>query len=130
MQDDKIDRKILQQNLREVQTPVAKMINSELKTVLEQAIRQLPEKYRAVFVMREIEDMNITETQECLDISKTNVKVRLNRAKALLKEYLGRFYSKSEILQFHLLRCDRVFFHVMNKIEATGNLPDADSAEK
>ena len=63
MQDVKIDRKILQQNLREVQTPVAKMINSELKTVLEQAIRQLPEKYRAVFVMREIEDMNITETQ-------------------------------------------------------------------
>lgn len=69
-----------------VQTPVNKMLNSELKSVLEDAISKLPEKYRIVFIMREVENMNIAETQDCLNISAVNVKVRLNRAKALLRK--------------------------------------------
>jgi RNA polymerase sigma factor (sigma-70 family) len=119
MNDDKMDTEIYRQNMNEVKTPVAKMLNSELKIILEQAIRQLPEKYRAVFIMREIEEMNVAETQECLDISQANVKVRLNRAKALLKGYLSQFYSKSDILHFHLTRCDRVVAEVMKGIETT-----------
>jgi RNA polymerase sigma factor (sigma-70 family) len=119
MNDDKMDTEIYRQNINEVETPMAKMLNSELKIILEQAIRQLPEKYRAVFVMREIEEMNVAETQECLDISRANVKVSLNRAKALLKEYLSQFYSKSDILHFHLSRCDRVVAEVMKRIETT-----------
>ena len=70
----------------ETQTPFMKILNVELKTILEKAILNLPEKYRTVFIMREIEQMNVAETKECLDITEVNVKVRLNRAKSLLKD--------------------------------------------
>ena len=116
MNDDTMDREIYQQHTKEVQTPVAKMLNSELKAALEEAIAQLPEKYRTVFIMREIEDMNVAETQACLDISEANVKVRLNRAKVLLKDSLSQFYKKEDILHFHLSRCDRMIEQVMSKI--------------
>lgn len=118
MNDDTMDKEIYQQHTIEVQTPVAKMLNSELKFALEEAIRKLPEKYRTVFIMREIEDMNVAQTQACLDISEANVKVRLNRAKALLKESLGALSIKEDILHFHLSRCDRVIEGVMKGIEA------------
>ena len=118
MNDDKMDKEIYQQHTKEVQTPVVKMINTELKLALEDAIRQLPEKYRTVFIMREIEDMNVAETQACLDISGVNVKVRLNRAKALLRESLSAFYKKEDILHFHLSRCDRVIEKVMSKVQS------------
>jgi len=118
MNDDKMDREIYQQHTKEVQTPVVKIINAELKLALEDAIRQLPEKYRTVFIMREIEEMNVAETQACLDISGVNVKVRLNRAKALLRESLSAFYKKEDILHFHLSRCDRVIEKVMSKVQS------------
>ena len=118
MNDDKMDREIYQQHTKEEQTPVVKIINAELKLALEDAIRQLPEKYRTVFIMREIEDMNVAETQACLDISGVNVKVRLNRAKALLRESLSAFYKKEDILHFHLSRCDRVIEKVMSKVQS------------
>ncbi|HKO82666.1 MAG TPA: RNA polymerase sigma factor [Chitinophagaceae bacterium] len=117
MNDDTMDKEIYQQHKIEVQTPAAKMLNAELKLALEEAIRRLPEKYRTVFVMREIEDMNVAETQACLDISAVNVKVRLNRAKVLLKESLSEFYKKEDILHFHLSRCDKMVEHVMKQVE-------------
>ncbi|MBZ5856981.1 sigma-70 family RNA polymerase sigma factor [Flavihumibacter profundi] len=100
-----------------VQTPDTKVINSELKALLDGAIRKLPEKYRIVFVMREIENMNVSETQECLSISEVNVKVRLNRAKAMLRESLAGYYRREDIMHFHLSRCNGIVEMVMNQIE-------------
>lgn len=117
MNDDTMDNEIYRQHTMGVQTPVAKLLNSELKVILEEAIRQLPEKYRIVFIMREIEGMNIADTQQCLDISEVNVKVRLNRAKALLRESLNGHYKKEDILHFHLNRCDKMVDKVMKEIE-------------
>ncbi len=94
----------------------AKVMNAELKSILEQAILQLPEKYRTVFVMREIENMNIAETKACLNISAINVKVRLNRAKALLRKTLKEFYQKEDVFNFHLSRCDRMVQQVLCRI--------------
>ncbi len=106
-----------QQLTTDTQTPFKKVLNSELKNILQEAICNLPEKYRTVFVMREIEHMNVAETQHCLDISEVNVKVRLNRAKALLRESLSTYYPKEEILHFHLKRCDKMVELVMQKIK-------------
>jgi RNA polymerase sigma-70 factor (ECF subfamily) len=100
------------------QTPLIKVLNSELKEVLERSIQSLPEKYRIVFVMREIENMNIAETKECLGISETNVKVRLNRAKSLLRDSLSSYVKKEELLHFHLSRCDNMVQKVMDRIRA------------
>ena len=117
MNDDTMDKKIYDHHTNGVQTPADKMLNIELKDALERAIRLLPEKYKVVFVMRELEGMNIAETKECLDLSEANVKVRLNRAKAMLKESLSEYYKKEEILHFHLLRCDRIVQAVMSEIK-------------
>jgi RNA polymerase sigma factor (sigma-70 family) len=114
MNDENIEN-VMKQN-KELNTPATATVNSELRSILNDAIGKLPEIYRSVFVMREIENMNIAETKECLNISEVNVKVRLNRAKALLRDILSAQYSKEDILHFHLSRCDRMVERVMTGI--------------
>jgi RNA polymerase sigma-70 factor (ECF subfamily) len=65
--------------------------------------------------MREIEELSVRETSEALDIEETNVKVRLNRAKNMLRDSL-KGYMKDNVYSFHLSRCDRVVEAVMAKI--------------
>lgn len=116
MNDSIMDKEIHQQLATAEPTPAAQMLNAELKQLLEAAIRQLPEKYRTVFIMREVERMNIAETQECLDLTEVNVKVRLNRAKSMLRNSLSAYYKNEEVLSFHLSRCNRIVERVMAKI--------------
>jgi RNA polymerase sigma-70 factor (ECF subfamily) len=116
MNDDNMENELPYRQTGETQTPATKVLNSELKTILDDAIRKLPEIYRTVFVMREIENMNVAETQECLSISEVNVKVRLNRAKAMLRDLLSNYYRKEDILHFHLSRCERMVDKVMSQI--------------
>ena len=111
MNDENMEN-VMRQN-KEPRTPVTATVNSELRSILNDAIRKLPEIYRTVFVMREIENMNISEIKECLNISEVNVKVRLNRAKAILRDILSAQYTKEDILHFHLSRCDRMVEKVM-----------------
>ena len=117
LNDDMIENEMHHQSPGASQTPLMKIVNTELKEALETAIRQLPEKYRTVFVMREIEDMNVAETQECLDLTEVNVKVRLNRAKVMLQKSLSAFYKKEDLLHFHLSRCNKITEYVMIQIE-------------
>ena len=117
MNDNIIDNESDQLSSGASQTPLMKIMNTELKAALEEAIQQLPEKYRMVFIMREIENMNVAETQACLDLSEANVKVRLNRAKVMLQNSLRDFYKTEELFNFHLSRCDRITNNVMKQIE-------------
>lgn len=80
----------------------------------------LPEKYRSVFLMREVEGMNVAETSESLEISQTNVKVRLNRAKEMLRERISGSYQHVEVFQFDLVRCDRIVRNVLHQLEEAG----------
>ena len=114
---DNTENRALLQVSTDSQTPANTMINTELKSILEEAISNLPEKYRTVFVMREMENMNVEETRECLAISDVNVKVRLNRAKAMLRKSLQHYYRNEDILHFHLSRCSRMVETVLNRID-------------
>jgi len=98
------------------QTPLENVMNDELRTVLESSLARLPEKYRLVFVMREVEEMSISETMECLSLTESNVKVRLNRAKEMLRNSLSSHYRSTELYGFHLTRCDRVVSNVLARI--------------
>lgn len=53
--------------------------------VLESAVQALPPKYRVVVMMRDLEEMSVAETAACLDITEENVKIRLHRARAMLR---------------------------------------------
>jgi RNA polymerase sigma factor (sigma-70 family) len=103
------------QNSIHMKTPAYVLVNKELGSVIEDAVTQLPEKYRLVFVLREIEEMSVKETSEALDIEETNVKVRLNRAKTMLKD-LMKGYMKDQVYSFHLTRCDRIVKNVFDKL--------------
>lgn len=97
--------------------PLRSVMNNELRNILEQSIDKLPEKYRLVYVMREVEGMSVAETSACLKISETNVKVRLNRAKEFLKKDIGRVYGDTVVYHFDLVRCDRIVDRVMKRIK-------------
>ncbi|MBL7711605.1 MAG: sigma-70 family RNA polymerase sigma factor, partial [Chitinophagaceae bacterium] len=103
------------EDLIQMSTPANELANKELGRLLEDAIARLPEKYRLVFVMREIEEMSVRQTSEALDIGEPNVKVRLNRAKTMLRESLGG-YMKDHVYCFHLSRCDNIVAHVLHQL--------------
>lgn len=98
-------------------TPLRNLMNKELKIILEKAVSNLPEKYRLVFVMREIEEMSTQETMEVLDLGESNVKIRLTRAKEMLRNELNNYYKSAQLFEFNLTRCDKVANFVMTKID-------------
>ena len=97
------------------------LLNRELSMVLEKSIQQLPVIYRTVFVLREVEGFSVAETAELLDITATNVKVRVNRAKALLQKEIEQFYNRAEVFSFNLIYCDGLVQKVFAKINALKN---------
>lgn len=101
---------------KDERTPEQIMLNNELRTVLERAILGLPEKYRLVYMLREVEKISVQETSDALNISESNVKVRLNRARNLLRQHISQLYSETEVFSFHLTRCNRIVEAVMNRI--------------
>jgi len=100
------------------ETPLNNLMNKELKLILEKTIADLPEKYKMVFVMREIEEMSTNETMGALNISESNVKIRLNRAKEMLRGNLSEYYKANQLYEFNLIRCDRVVNFVMARINS------------
>ena len=99
-----------------MRTPLENVLNEELKIALEKALMQLPEKYRVVFMMREVEEASTAETMAALGLSESNVKVRLKRAKSMLREKLTGYYKSSNVFEFHLSRCNRIVDKVFQYI--------------
>lgn len=97
--------------------PQEKMINNEAKHLLENAIDQLDAKYKIVYMMREVEGMSLKETAIALDLTLSNVKVRLHRSKDMLKNKLFELSNDQNIFQFGFSRCDRITEKVMKNIE-------------
>jgi len=94
-------------------------VNKELGHVLENAIHQIPEDYRIVFTLRELNGLSVAQTAEALDISESNVKVRMNRAKGMLQKEIKKMYSPEEIFEFNLIYCDAMVDKVMSRISDT-----------
>jgi RNA polymerase sigma factor (sigma-70 family) len=92
------------------------MINKELGGLIEKALIQIPLDYRIVFSLRELNGLSVKATSDALNISEVNVKVRLNRAKTMLKKELENMYTPAEIFEFNLVYCDRIVERVMSKI--------------
>jgi RNA polymerase sigma-70 factor, ECF subfamily len=93
--------------------------NSELRTLLEQAVEKLPDSYRAVFVLRDVEQMSAPDAAEVLEITEDNVKVRLHRARALLRKilYARAGIESTAMFDFNAVRCDRIVKNVLARIE-------------
>ena len=96
--------------------PNKSVVNGELNSIIENALLRIPMTYRSVFTLREVNGLNVNETAEALGISVANVKVRLNRAKAMLREQVEKSYSPEEIFEFNLIYCGKMVERVMNAI--------------
>lgn len=96
--------------------PEKKVINHENRQLIERAVDRLPEKYRAVYMLREIEGMKNAEVAECLELTESNVKVRFHRARNLLKESLYELSADAEIFEFGNDKCDRLVERVMEQL--------------
>jgi RNA polymerase sigma-70 factor (ECF subfamily) len=66
------------------------MAQGEIRVVLEQAIDELPDSFRAVFVARLVEGMTVEETADLFGLKAETVKTRLHRARLLLRESLDK----------------------------------------
>jgi len=99
--------------------PEQQASNSEIRMLLEEAVEKLPHAYRAIFILRDVEDMSTSDAAHALEITEENVKVRLHRARALLRKslYAGAGMERKEAFDFHAVRCDRVVKNVFERIQ-------------
>lgn len=73
--------------------PLTQVLNEELSRHLKAAILELPDKYRLVLVLRDVEGFSTAETADILNLSTANVKVRLHRARLSLREDLKGYFT-------------------------------------
>ena len=74
--------------LQETISPEKELLQSELSHILKGLIAQLPDEFRSVFVLREVEGMTTRETADALDLKDATVKTRLLRARRHLRKML------------------------------------------
>jgi len=100
--------------------PEQQASDHELVALLQTAVLALPTSYRSVLMLRDIEEMSTTETAQALDLTEENVKVRLHRARALLRrEMFARAGAqRGNAFPFMGARCDRMVQAVMERIAA------------
>ena len=98
--------------------PERRAAAAELGAAVEREIAELPDAFRVVLVMRDVEELSTAETAACLEISEDLVKTRLHRARALLRENLYRRagLTLQSVLTFGNNRCDRVVSAVLSSI--------------
>jgi RNA polymerase sigma-70 factor, ECF subfamily len=100
--------------------PEQQALTSQLRHVVEREVNALPETYRSVFMLREVEGLSTTETAECLSLTEDVVKTRLHRARTILRDNLYRRagVTLETLFAFGNTRCDRVVAAVMARINA------------
>jgi len=100
--------------------PEQQLVSEELRSLIESAVDRLPEGQRLVFMLRDVQGLSVAETAESLELTPSNVKVRLHRARSSLRQRLevGARSACPELFPFHLTRCDRVVTAVFARITA------------
>jgi RNA polymerase sigma-70 factor (ECF subfamily) len=99
--------------------PEQQVSNAEVRRLLEEAVEKLPDAYRTIFMLRDVEEMSTTDAADVLEITEENVKVRLHRARALLRKslYASAGMERKEAFNFHAVRCGRVVKNVFERIQ-------------
>jgi RNA polymerase sigma-70 factor (ECF subfamily) len=107
----------------QAESPSDAALRGEVRKVLERRIDELPEVFRTVFVMREVEEMTARETADALGIPEATVRTRLFRARALLREALDRDMESARggVFGFDGARCDRIVAAVLQRLDAEGD---------
>lgn len=113
-----MDEKAIEQIRSADPDPEQQLAAAELQRLVETAIASLPETYRIVLMMREVEGLDTKEVAECLEVSEDVVKTRLYRAREILRDnvYRRAGLTFNSLFTFGQSRCDRTVAAVMEKI--------------
>src|SRR5215470_13283553 len=119
LQDDVGDDEVGMKAIDTALDPETKAANAETAELLEAAVLQLPEQYRTVVMLRDVEEMSTKETADALELSEENVKVRLHRGHALMRGWLLTKVGASGKKAFAFMgeRCDLVVSGVMERLQ-------------
>lgn len=106
-------------------SPEQELLNETVRTVIEAAVDNLPETYRSVFMLREVEGLTTAETAESLDISEEVVKVRLHRARAMMRKHVQTRTGAvtATAFQFQGAPCDRIVSSVLERLRSFEGRP-------
>jgi RNA polymerase sigma-70 factor (ECF subfamily) len=98
--------------------PAATLAREQVRRLLEKAIEALPEAFRVVYILREIEECSVEDTALALDLKPETVKTRLFRARRLLRTALQDSLANSlgDAFPFLGARCDRIIARVLDRI--------------
>lgn len=98
--------------------PEQSATGAQLRELLEEAVMNLPESYRTVIMLRDIEEMSTAETAEALELSEENVKVRLHRGHGMVRSWLMERIGSSarDAFPFMGARCDRMVQAVLARM--------------
>lgn len=99
--------------------PEAAAFRGEVRRLIEAKIDQLPEAFRAVFILRAVEELTVDETAACLGLLPATVRTRFFRARSLLREALSREIdlSMETVFGFAGERCRRLVARVLDKLD-------------
>ena len=73
--------------------PLERLLDEELSKTVKKGIDSLPEKYRMIVLLRDIEGFSTAEASQILDLTESNVKVRLHRARLYLRDRLKDYFE-------------------------------------
>lgn len=110
---------VIEMNESATERPEHAAMRAEARALLERSIDSLPEVFRTVFVLRELEEMSVDEIAACLQIPNTTVRTRYFRAKSLLREALSREIdcALEDAFSFAGERCNRIVAGVLARIQ-------------
>lgn len=105
------------------ETPEQQTLRAESRRIMEAKIDALPDAFRAVFVLRAIEELSVEETAAALGIPEATVRTRFFRARSLLRESLSRVLDVALDNAFHFAgeRCDRITERVIARLRESGS---------
>ena len=98
----------------------SELARSQVRDFLEKAVDDLPEAFRLVFILRDIEEMSTEETANHLSLKPETVKTRLHRARSLMRKAVERRLSAtfSELFPFDGARCERMADRVIDRLRS------------
>jgi RNA polymerase sigma-70 factor (ECF subfamily) len=104
-----------------VEAPSDTTLRAEVRRLIERRVDDLPVAFRTVFVLREVDDLTVEETADCLGIPPATVRTRLFRARALLRSALEQDLDRAttDMFRFDGARCDRIVARVLSRATKT-----------
>ncbi len=112
--------------------PEVAALRAELRRLLERRIDALPEQFRTVFILRDVEELSVEEAAECLDVPAATVRTRAFRARALLRESLSRDIDLATVNAFGFAgeRCDRIVAAVLARLRLVQQAREPDTPDR